>query len=210
PAPVSCSSPPSTKRTRSAGVFAPLPCGGMYLSRPALIRCTITTISSSSVGSRKRFARRSTPFTPSPSRSITGGSNVFSVAIWAGPAFSIGTFLTSGSSWRRQASTSGNSGKLGSRVGGSDQGNRAPRGRDRGRAPRARRDDRRGQLGRRRAGVLLALGVQADPGDPVRRRLRRPERRRDRNRLRLQPRRTGATRRRAEGARARRSDRGGP
>ena len=61
PASVSCSSPPSTNRRRNAGVFAPFAPLATYLRRPALIRCTITTSSPSSVGSRKRLARRSTP-----------------------------------------------------------------------------------------------------------------------------------------------------
>src|SRR5205823_14059545 len=45
-----------------------------------------------------------------PSRAGSGGSIVFSVATWAGPARSIGNALTNGSSSRTHASTSGSSG----------------------------------------------------------------------------------------------------
>ena len=103
------------RRRTAAGTpasSAPLAPLATYLRRPALIRCTITTSSSSSVGSRKRLARRSTPRKPSPSSAESGGSKVLSVAMCAGPAFTIGDRLTSGSSWRRQASTSGNSGNV--------------------------------------------------------------------------------------------------
>ena len=109
PASVSCSSPPSANRSRNIGVFAPLPAGGMYLRRPALIRCTISTSSPSEVGSRKRLARRST-LSDLPSRADSRGSIVFSVATCAGPAFSTGLARTSGSSACRHASTSGSSG----------------------------------------------------------------------------------------------------
>ena len=56
------------------------------------------------------MARRSTPLKPAPSSTESDGSIVFSVAMCAGPACSIGERLTSGSSLSRQASTSGSSG----------------------------------------------------------------------------------------------------
>ena len=45
--------------------------------------------------------------------SASGGSNVFRVAMWAGPALSTGARVTSGWSCRTQASTSGSSGMAG-------------------------------------------------------------------------------------------------
>ena len=63
---------------------------------------------------------------------------------------------------------------------------------------------------RRRPRLLPALLGEADPGDPVRRGLRRPRRRRDRDRLRVAPCRARAARRGAQGARARRRDGGRP
>src|SRR5919204_3305874 len=68
------------------------------------------TSSPSSVGNSSRFARRSAPAKRRPSSADRGGSNVFSVAMCAGPAFSTGNVLTGSSSARLHASTSGNSG----------------------------------------------------------------------------------------------------
>src|SRR5262249_17081264 len=110
PASVRTSSPPSAKRSRNIGVLGPFAPGARYFSRPALIRWTISTSSSSSVGNRNRFARRRAPWRPSPSSAEGGGSKVFSVAMCAGPACAIGERLTSVSSRRRQASISGSSG----------------------------------------------------------------------------------------------------
>ena len=91
----------------------------------------------SAAGSASRGARRRA--VPRPRAPFSGGSNVFSVAMCAGPACSIGDRFTSGSSWRRHASTSGSSGtSVVSGVGGRDQGNRAARRCRRGGAPRAR------------------------------------------------------------------------
>src|SRR5919202_4031051 len=80
------------------------------------MRCTITTSSPSSVGKRGRFARRSAPASRRPSSAARGGSNVFSVAMCAGPAFAIGNAETGSSSARRRASTSGNSGTYACRL----------------------------------------------------------------------------------------------
>ena len=75
-----------------------------------IIRWTSRTSSPSSVGKSSRLARRSAPARRRPSSAESGGSNVFSVAMCAGPARSIGKARTGSSSSRRQASTSGNSG----------------------------------------------------------------------------------------------------
>src|SRR5215218_47385 len=74
------------------------------------MRWIISTSSPSPVGKSSRFARRSTPAKRRPSSAERGGSNVFSVAMCAGPAFSTGKALTGSLSARRHASTSGNSG----------------------------------------------------------------------------------------------------
>src|SRR3954470_24866723 len=78
--------------------------------RPADIRCTSSTSSPSSVGNSNRLARRSAPAKRRPSSAESGGSNVFRVAMWAGPACSTGNALTGSFSARRQASISGSSG----------------------------------------------------------------------------------------------------
>ena len=54
--------------------------------------------------------RRFAPASRLPSSAESGGSKVFSVAMWAGPAFSTGARETSGASSRTHASTSGSSG----------------------------------------------------------------------------------------------------
>ena len=54
--------------------------------RPALIRWTWRTSSPSSVGKRRCFPRRRAPAKRRPSSAESGGSKVFSVAMWAGPA----------------------------------------------------------------------------------------------------------------------------
>jgi hypothetical protein len=56
------------------------------------------------------LARRSAPAKRRPSSVESGGSNVFNVAMCAGPACSTGKALTGSFNARRQASTSGNSG----------------------------------------------------------------------------------------------------
>ena len=63
-----------------------------------------------SVAKRRRLPRRSAPRKRRPSSASSGGSNVFSVAMCAGPAFSIAARETSGASSRTHASTSGSSG----------------------------------------------------------------------------------------------------
>ena len=87
---VSTSSPPPSNRRRNAGVFGPFSPGRRYFSRPADIRWITRTSSPSSVGNSSRLPRRSTPEKRLPSSADSGGSNVFSVATCAGPAFSIG------------------------------------------------------------------------------------------------------------------------
>jgi len=94
----------------SSGVFGLFSPAGRYRIRPADIRCTSSTRSPSSVGKSSRLARRSAPAKRRPSSVASGGSNVFRVAMWAGPARSTGNALTGSFSARRQASTSGNSG----------------------------------------------------------------------------------------------------
>ena len=78
--------------------------------RPALMRWTWRTSSPSSVGNRRCFPRRRAPAKRRPSSAESGGSNVFSVAMCAGPAFATGARATGSSSAWRAASTSGNSG----------------------------------------------------------------------------------------------------
>src|SRR5829696_2724780 len=75
------------------------------------MRWTCSTSSSSSVGSRMFFPRRSTPAKRRPCSASRGGSNVLSVATCAGPARSIGETSTGPSSERLNDSISGNSGK---------------------------------------------------------------------------------------------------
>src|SRR5919109_43184 len=75
------------------------------------MRWMCSTSSSSSVGKRRFFPRRSTPAKRRPCKASSGGSNVFSVATCAGPARSTGETRTGRSSERLSASTSGNSGK---------------------------------------------------------------------------------------------------
>ena len=111
PPSVRTSSPPSAKRSRNIRRLRPL------LARA---RCTGSGRRSSGAPSARARRRRSgraaaspagaRPRTPRPRARTSGGSNVFSVAMCAGPAFAIGLRLTSGSSRRRQASTSGSSG----------------------------------------------------------------------------------------------------
>jgi hypothetical protein len=110
PASVRISSAPPSKASRNAGVFGRFSPASKYLSRPAVIRCTSRTSSPSSVGNSIRFARRSAPESRRPSSAVNGGSNVFSVAMCAGPAFEIGKAETGLSSSRRHASISGSSG----------------------------------------------------------------------------------------------------
>ena len=78
--------------------------------RPALIRWTRSASVSSAVGKRRHLPRLPAPGEAPPSSSRSGGSNVFSVAMCAGPACSTGAADTSGSSSRTHASTSGSSG----------------------------------------------------------------------------------------------------
>ena len=61
-------------------------------------------------GKRRFLPRRREPSRRRPSSAESGGSNVFRVAMCAGPAFSIGERETSGASSRTHASTSGSSG----------------------------------------------------------------------------------------------------
>ena len=74
------------------------------------MRWTRRTRSSFAMGKRRFFPRRWAPAKRFPSSFASGGSKVFSVAMCAGPALSIGERETSGSSSRTQASTSGSSG----------------------------------------------------------------------------------------------------
>src|SRR6266511_5228105 len=110
PASVSTSLAPPSKRSWKAGTFGPFSLGSRYLSRPAVIRWTSSTSSPSSVVKSSRFARRSAPASFRPSSADSGGSNVFSVATFAGPAFTIGKADTGSFSARRHASISGSSG----------------------------------------------------------------------------------------------------
>src|SRR5687768_17067488 len=75
------------------------------------MRWTCSTSSSSSVGRRMFFPRRSAPAKRRPCSASRGGSNVLSVATCAGPARSIGETCTGASSERLSDSISGNSGK---------------------------------------------------------------------------------------------------
>src|SRR6187549_3635493 len=63
------------------------------------------------------LARRSAPAKRRPSSADSGGSYVFRVAMWAGPAFAIANARTGSSSSRRSASISGNSGIVDLAVG---------------------------------------------------------------------------------------------
>ena len=104
---------PPWNSSANAGVFGPFSPAWRNLSRPAVIRWTSSTSSPSSVGKRRRLPRRSAPRKRRPSSASSGGSNVFSVAMCAGPAFAIGKADTGSSSWRRHASISGSSGMCG-------------------------------------------------------------------------------------------------
>src|SRR5579885_288215 len=78
--------------------------------RPADIRWTRSTSSPSAVWKRSRLPRRSAPASRRPSSAESGGSKVFRVAMWAGPARATGQAATGPSSSRRHASISGSSG----------------------------------------------------------------------------------------------------
>ena len=110
PPSVRTSSPPSAKRSENIGFAGPFLPGARYRRRPALIRCTRRTSSPSAVGKSRFFARRSAPANDRSASAVSGGSNVFSVAMCPDRALSIGERETSGSSSRTQASTSGSSG----------------------------------------------------------------------------------------------------
>src|SRR4051794_9013338 len=101
---------PPWNSSANAGVFGALSPASRNFRRPAVMRWTRRTSSPSSVGKRRRLPRRSAPPKRRPSRSRSGGSNVFSVAMCAGPAFATGKAETGSSSWRRHASISGSSG----------------------------------------------------------------------------------------------------
>ena len=68
------------------------------------------TSSPSSVGKSSLLPRRSAPASRRPSSAASGGSNVFSVAMCAGPAFVTGNADTGSFRARRHASISGSSG----------------------------------------------------------------------------------------------------
>ena len=91
----------------SSGPSAP---GARCRIRPALIRWMRSCSASSAVGKSSHLPRLPAPAKRRPSSSRSGGSNVFSVAMCAGPACSTGEADTSGSSSRTHASTSGSSG----------------------------------------------------------------------------------------------------
>ena len=93
-----------------------------------------------------------------PRARASGGSNVFSVAMCAGPARSTGNARTGSSRARRSASTSGSSGTY-APAHGPDQGNGEPRAGDRGRPPRprCRRPGRAHRRQRRRPGARHLL-----------------------------------------------------
>ncbi len=110
PPSVMTSRPPPWNSSWNAGVFGPFSPAFRYLIRPALIMCRSRTSSPSSVGKSSRFPRRTAPERRRPSRTRSGGSKVFSVAMCAGPALAIGKAETGSSSERRSASTSGSSG----------------------------------------------------------------------------------------------------
>ena len=107
---VSTSSPPSSKRSRNAGFFGPFAPDARWRIRPALIRWIRSCSSPSSVGKSSHLPRRWAPSSRRPSSSRSGGSNVFSVAMCAGPACRTADADTSGASSRTHASTSGSSG----------------------------------------------------------------------------------------------------
>ena len=88
----------------------PLRARGEVPDPPCLIRWIRSWSSPSAVGKRSHWPRRVAPASRRPSSSRSGGSNVFRVAMWAGPAWSTGAADTSGASSRTQASTSGSSG----------------------------------------------------------------------------------------------------
>ena len=78
--------------------------------RPALIRCTCRTSSPSSVGKRRCLPRRPAPARRRPSSAESGGSNVFNVATWAGPALATGERASGRSSLAVPPPPPGNSG----------------------------------------------------------------------------------------------------
>ncbi len=87
PPSVRTSVPPSSSVSLKAGVFGCFAPGSWNRRRPALIRCTWRTSSPSSVGKRRCLPRRPRAGEPSDPRvRRSGGSNVFSVAMCAGPA----------------------------------------------------------------------------------------------------------------------------
>ena len=81
---------PPSKRKRNIGALGFLAPAVRKRSRPALIRWIRRTRSSPSTGKRRFLPRRSAPSSRLPSSVDSGGSNVFSVAMCAGPACSIG------------------------------------------------------------------------------------------------------------------------
>ena len=215
PASVSTSRAPPSKTSWNAGVFGPVSPALRYFKRPAVIRCTSTH--ELAVGRREEqplrapLRARELP----PSSADSGGSNVFSVAMCAGPAFTIGNAETGSSSARRQASISGSSGtqlafrlqridpiRVAVRRGGVVEAiHRVHARRGAGRAVIAEAGD----SGARR---LHALLVQAAPGAPARARPRRPRRARSRDRLGVTSRRRRAARGRARAARQGAGERG--
>ena len=90
PPSVSTSSAPPSKRRRNIGAFGFFALAARNRSRPALIKWMRRTRSSPSTGKRRFLPRRSAPSKRLPSSAESGGSNVFSVAMCAGPACSIG------------------------------------------------------------------------------------------------------------------------
>ena len=199
PASVSTSCAPPSNSSRNAGVFGPFSPGRRYCSRPAVIRWTSRTSSPSSVGNRSRFARRRAPASRRPSSAESGGSNVFSVAMCAGPglrdrkrAHGLVELAAPGLHLRQLR-------HLRSATHGSHQGTREARRSHRGRASRARgRGARRrdGRVGRRPAARdVHALVGEAGPGAAVRARLRGRRAAGARDRLGLAPRRPRAARR---------------
>ena len=85
PASVSTSSAPPSNRRRNIGALGFFALAARNRSRPALIRWTRRTRSPPSTGNRRFLPRRSAPSSRLPSRAESGGSNVFSVAMCAGP-----------------------------------------------------------------------------------------------------------------------------
>ena len=106
PASVIASSTPSSKRTASTADFG---CDGPTASRPADIRCTISTGPAEEANS-SRLARRLTSTKRSPTSDAIGGSIVFTVAKCAAGTDSIGRSHSRSRQTRTNASSSGSSG----------------------------------------------------------------------------------------------------